>query len=157
MAQCMVMDQRDWETIIEGVGLDAAVQQWEARPKASKTIDKEWRTVVRNLGRTANTRTEPIDGVDGGGAESDEDSESGSAAESDTEEFAQFPESQDVNDGRADTEDVTPWDREMRVKGQDVGETIRRLGSGCRQHHNRTAVCKRAQKSWVAEQLGSLE
>jgi hypothetical protein len=29
MEQCMVMNQRDWETIIEGVGLDAAVQQWE--------------------------------------------------------------------------------------------------------------------------------
>ncbi len=68
----------------------------------------------------------------------------------------QFPESQEVNDGRADAEDATQWDGEMHVEEQEEGETIRRLGSGCRQHHNRTAVCRRA-KSGAAEQLGSLE
>ena len=29
---------------IEGTGMETAAQQWEARPKASKSIDIEWRT-----------------------------------------------------------------------------------------------------------------
>jgi hypothetical protein len=108
------------------------------------------------LEQTANTRIESADGAEGRGAESDADSEVGSADESDTEdEFVQFPESQEVNDGRADAEDATQWDGEMHVEEQEEGETIRRLGSGCRQHHNRTAGCRRAQ-SGVAEQFGSL-
>ena len=42
MAQCMDMEQQDWDLRIEGIGLETAVLQWGARPKASKPIDKEW-------------------------------------------------------------------------------------------------------------------
>ena len=44
MVQCMAMAQQDWDAVIEGIGMDTAAQQWEARPKASKPIDIEWRT-----------------------------------------------------------------------------------------------------------------
>ena len=42
MAQCMDMEQQDWDLRIEGIGVETAVLQWGARPKASKPIDKEW-------------------------------------------------------------------------------------------------------------------
>ena len=41
MAQCMDMEQQDWDLCIEGIGLETAAQQWKARPKAFKPIDKE--------------------------------------------------------------------------------------------------------------------
>jgi hypothetical protein len=41
MAQYMEMEQQEWEVEIEGIGLETAVQQWKARPSASKPIDKE--------------------------------------------------------------------------------------------------------------------
>ena len=44
--QCMAMEQQDWDLNIEEIGLETAVRQWEARPKASLPIDKEWRTMV---------------------------------------------------------------------------------------------------------------
>ena len=44
MAQCMDMERQDWDAVIEGAGLETAVQQWEIRPKASRPIDVEWRT-----------------------------------------------------------------------------------------------------------------
>ena len=46
MAQCMDMEQQDWDLRIEEIGLETALQQWEGRPKASKSIDKKWRTSV---------------------------------------------------------------------------------------------------------------
>ena len=41
MAQCGDMEQKDWDAVLEGAGLATAVQQWEARPRASKPIDVE--------------------------------------------------------------------------------------------------------------------
>jgi hypothetical protein len=43
MVQCMNMSQQDWNEIVEGSGLEKALQQWKVRPKASKPIDMEWR------------------------------------------------------------------------------------------------------------------
>ena len=161
MAQCMDMEQQDWDLRIEGIGLETAVQQWTARPKAFKPIDKEWRTSGgRQPGRKATVKqVEETDGADSGDTESDEersdgDSDVESAAE---DELAQSPDSQEEKEARADKENATPWDREMLVvAGQEEGEAIRQRGSGCRYHHNRPEVHRRAQSS-VAEQVGSLE
>ena len=69
VAQCMEMEQQDWDRI-EEIGLETAMQKWEARPQASKPIDKEWRMAAgRKPGQKASTRTESI----GGRAEYDEE------------------------------------------------------------------------------------
>ena len=113
MAQCMDMEQQDWDLRIEGIGLEAAALRWEeARPKASTPIDKEWRTTgARKPGRTATTASaEQVDGGHSENAIADDDGEDG---ESETEdEFAQFQESQEQTSGRADDdeEDMTPWE-----------------------------------------------
>ena len=65
------------DAVIEGAGLETAVQQWEARPKALRPIDVEWRTkAVRDSGRKDRTSTEAAD-LDG-----DEDKNNGSSSSS---------------------------------------------------------------------------
>ena len=121
MEQCMGMDQQDWDLRIEGVGLETAVQQWEARPKASKPIDQEWRTSVSQKQRRKadSPPAEQLDLADGEGADaeggSDDECETDSAPE---DEFAQLPESQAVTDSRVadeEEEDATPWDADARA------------------------------------------
>ena len=122
MEQCMDMDQQDWDLRIEGVGLETAVQQWEARPKASKPIDQEWRTAVSQKQRRKadSPPAEQLDLADGEGADSDggsdDEVETDSAPE---DEFAQLTESQAVTDSRAadEEEDATPWDADARARG----------------------------------------
>ena len=85
----------------------------------------------------APTLAEPLDGADGGGVESDESMEEESTAESVTEdEFAQFPDTAEEKDGRAEEEETTPWNRDAREAGHDEGETtIRHRGIRCRKNH----------------------
>ena len=144
MEQCMGMDQQDWDLRIEGVGLKTAVQQWEARPKASKPIDQEWRTSVsQKQGRKADSPpAEQLDVADGEGADSDRDSaddcETDSAPE---DEFAQLPESQAATDGRAaeeEEEDATPWDTDARAEAPGEGVPVRRTGARHRNSNGRT-------------------
>ena len=143
MDQCMAMERQDWDLNIEGIGLETAVRQWEARPKASLPIDREWRNMVGNKqGRPpAPTPAEPSDGTDDTGVESGESMEEESTAQSVTEdEFAQFPDTAEEKDGRADEEDATPWDRYAREAGHDEEETkIRHWGVlRCRNNHTNT-------------------
>ena len=71
MAQCMDMAQQDWDLRIEGIGLESAMQQWEARPKATKPIDKEWRTTAGQQDRrnAQTTPAEPTERAGSGAAE----------------------------------------------------------------------------------------
>jgi hypothetical protein len=124
MEQCMGMDQQDWDLRIEGKGLETAVQQWEARPKAAKPIDQEWRSAVsQNQRRKADLPlAEQLDLADGEGADSDGVSDDECEIDSATEdEFVRLTESQAETDGRAadaDEEDATPWDADApRMKG----------------------------------------
>jgi hypothetical protein len=130
MAQCMDMEQQDWDLRIEEIGLETALQQWEGRPKASKSIDKEWRTAVsRKQRQQASTPTvEPIDGVDRKDAEVEEGSNGGSDTDCDTEdELAQFLESQAEMDGGADEgEDATPLDGDAHTADRDEGAPTQR-------------------------------
>ena len=144
MEQCMGMDQQDWDLRIEGVGLETAVQQWEARPKASKPIDQEWRTPVSQKQRRKadSPPAEQLDVADGEGADSDRDSaddcETDSAPE---DEFAQLPESQAATDGRAaeeEEEDATPWDTDARAEAPGEGVTVHRTGAIHRNSNGRT-------------------
>jgi hypothetical protein len=145
MAQCMDMKQQDWDLRIEGIGLETAAQRWEARPKASTPIDKEWRTAgARTPGRTAATASaEQVDGVDSENAIADDDSEFG---ESETEdELAQSQGSQEQTNGRAnyDEEDMTPWEGAKCTKDRNEEATTRRPGARHRNGHisaNRNAV-----------------
>ena len=137
MAQCMDMEQQDWDLRIEGIGLETAAQRWEARPKASTPIEKEWRTAgTRKPGRTAATAlVEQIDGVDSENAIADDNGEDG---ESETEdEFAQFQESQEQTSGRADDyeEDMTQWEGAKCKKDRDEEATTRRTGARHRNGH----------------------
>ena len=137
----MEMEQQDWDRGIEETGLETAVREWETRPTASKAIDTKWRTAaVRTMGRWATRWVEAIDGADGGGVESDEGSDDGSLIDSASEdEFAQSTESQEERNGRADAEDTTPWDRDMRAEGRDVGVTLQGLGARRRNNHVRAS------------------
>ena len=156
----MAMERQDWDLNIEGIGLETAVRQWEARPKASLPIDKEWRTMVgQKQGRPpAPTPAEPSDGADGKGAESDESMEEESTAESATEdEFAQFPDTAEEKDGRADEEDATPWDRYASEADQDAEETtMRHRGVRGRNNHTSGNNGLRARRG-VADQFSVLE
>ena len=93
MAQCMDMERQDWDLHIEGIGLETAVQQWGARPKASKPIDKEWRTTVERTPERV-PAPPPDEQMDGASAED------GSTADEDMEdEFAQVLETPEEKDG----------------------------------------------------------
>ena len=96
MAQCMDMERQDWDLHIEGIGLETAVQQWGARPKASKPIDKEWRTTVERTPERV-PAPPPDEQMDGASAEASDD---GSTADEDMEdEFAQVLETPEEKDG----------------------------------------------------------
>jgi len=89
MAQCMDMERQDWDAVIEGAGLETAVQQWEIRPKASRPIDVEWRTkAVRDSGRKKRTSTEAAD-LD---RNEDNNNESSASSAADSEEEDEFAE-----------------------------------------------------------------
>ena len=145
MAQCMDMARQDWDLRIEGIGLETAAQRWEARPKASTPIDKEWRTAgAWKRGRMATTASaEQVDGGNSENAVADDDGEDG---ESETEdEFAQSQESQEQTSGRAndDEEDMTPWEGAKCKKDRDEEATTRRTGARHRNGHmsvNRNTV-----------------
>eukprot|EP01036_Dinobryon_divergens_P023426 gene23426-31771_t len=137
MAQCMDMEQQEWDLRIEGVGLEAAVQQWKTRPNASKPIDREWRTPV---GRGTGGKTSIVGASDtayeanSGDEDSDEDNNEESDAESVTEdECTQFPDSQEEKDARADKE--TPWDEVVHAEeGQGPSAHVR-VGTRSRHSH----------------------
>ena len=153
MAQCMDMEQQEWDLRIEGIG---SAQRWEARPKASTPIDKEWRTAgARKLGRTAaTTSVEQIDGANSENAVADDDGEDG---ESETEdEFAQSQESQEQTNGRADddAENMTPWEGDKCTKGRDEEATTRRTGARHRNGHM-SAYSNTEDRAAVTEQRGS--
>ena len=153
MAQCMDMGQQDWDLRIEGIGLETAAQRWEARPKASTPIDKEWRTAgARKPGQTAATASaEQVDGVGSENAVADDDSEDG---ESETEdEFAQFQESQEHTSGRADedAEDMTPWEGAEGTKDRDKEATTRRTGARHRNGHMSSADSNKEDRTAMME------
>ena len=109
MVHCMDMGKHDWDVCIEGIGLETAMQQWEARPQASKPIDKEWRTAAGGKLRRKVTTTpaELMDRADSSEAELDDYSGVSSEADEDTEdEFAEFPRSQEETDGWAVDEET---------------------------------------------------
>ena len=93
MEQCMAMEQHEWNMVIKGIGLETAVQQWEARTKASKSSDVKWRSkAARGPGQKA---LMPTDGKDAAATDSAEESENESDTENDPgDDFAQFPPSQ---------------------------------------------------------------
>jgi hypothetical protein len=122
----MDMAKQDWDLRIEGSGLELAMQQWEARPKASKPIDKEWRTRVgQGLGQKASTvsAAEPVNDANGGETDPDEDNDEESAAESEKEdEFAQLPMSQEE-------EDAMPWDEAVHEEEKQDSSAHVHVGS----------------------------
>ena len=123
MVQCMTMAQKDWEYIIEGTGMETAAQQWEARPKASKPIDIEWRAKLkRGLGqREARTPHEAAAEEDQADMNAEEESDRSSTSESALEDEAvQFQQGQEGTEYAAATEDLTPWDEDT---GTDVMDT----------------------------------
>ena len=90
--------------------------------------------------------------------ESDESMEEESTAESATEnEFAQFPDTAEEKDGRAEEEETTPWDRDAREADHDEGETtIRHRSIRCRKNHTSGNFGLRARRGMV-DQFSFLE
>ena len=137
MVHCMDMRQQDWEVIIEGVGLESACQKWEARPKAARPIDVEWRNkTAQKPTRKAST----IDGAAIGAAiASEEDMDDSSNSDEDTEdEFSQFPDSQIETFEAAATEseeDAKAWDETVDAEeGQNSSAHVS-VGSRSRNNH----------------------
>ncbi len=136
MTQCMDMKQQDWDAVIEGVGMETALQRWEARPKATRPIDVEWRTkAVRGSGQKARTPTAAAAEEDAANMDTDDDIDgASSAAESASEdEFAQLTEIREEKDDEPERKDLTPWEEDGNVEDQDT--TGRRLGP--RSRYNR--------------------
>ena len=123
MVPCMTMAQQDWEYIIEGTGMETAAQQWEARPKALKPIDIEWRAKLkRGLGqRKAQTLHEAAAEEDQADTNAEEDSDGSSTSQSTLEDEAvQVQLSQEGTEYAAGTEDLTPWDEDTGTDGMDT-------------------------------------
>jgi hypothetical protein len=101
--------QRDWENIIEGIGLENVVQQWEAHPTASKAI--EWRTkAVQGPGRRTRAPADAAEEGDEAEVDADEDNDRLIDPESEPkDDFALFHESHQENNTGTE-EDLTPWD-----------------------------------------------
>jgi hypothetical protein len=127
MLQCMTMAQKDWDSIIEGTGMETAAQQWEARPKASKPIDIEWRTKPgKTQGRRKDMNAEE---------DSDESSAPESASENEAVQSHLMHEGNQVVEVR---EDFTPWDDAGTEEDMDTRASAGyRLGARSHGNHVR--------------------
>ena len=140
MVQCMAMTEKDWYSVIEGTGMETADQRWEARPKASKPIDIEWRT--RPEHGPGRQKTHTLLAVTAGEDEADinaaEDSDESSDSESvPTDEVEQSPIRQEGNDVVAVREDGTPWDEDTGTGARDVRADEHRHGTRSHGNHVR--------------------
>ena len=95
MEQCLQLEQREWDAIVEGTGLESAMRQWEDRPKARKAIDVDWRGKKTPRSKkqrsSANRLDEQQTELDMLVVETDEDVDVNSDTESETDdEFAHF-------------------------------------------------------------------
>jgi hypothetical protein len=132
MVQCRAMAQQEWDAVIEGTGMETADQRWEARPKASKPIDIEWRIRPEHGPgrRNAHTPLEATVGEDEADIGTAEDSDESSDSESvPTDEVEQSPVRQERNDGVAVKEEVILWDEDTGTGARDVRTDEHRHGT----------------------------
>ena len=121
------------DAVIEGAGLETAVQQWEARPKALRPIDVEWRTkAVRDSGRKDRTSTEAAD-LDGDEDKNNGSSSSSSADNEEEDEVAEVTTMEEEKGDAAERVDVTPWDEYKSAEDQNTTE--RQTEPRCRRSH----------------------
>ena len=103
MQQCMDTTKRDWATMIEETGMDAAVHNWEKRARTAKAIDVDWRAagrqpVKRKAARSAEAvAVAAVEDMDSDGR-GREDAESASEGGVDEDEFAHISDSQDADE-----------------------------------------------------------
>ena len=132
MQLCMDTAKRDWATLIEETGMDAAVCNWEKRPRAAKPIDTDWKTAGRkpvkrkatNVGEVV--AVSAVENMDSDG-EGRNDEESASERSEDEEEFIHIQEGQEV-------------------EADEEGEQLRRLphdGTDLRMEQRRNTTTKR--------------
>ena len=143
MVQCMAMAEQDWDAVIEGTGMETAARQWEARQKASKPIDVEWRTRPEHGPGRRKTHTLPgaTAGEDEADIDAEEDSDESCASESEpTDEVEQSPKRKEGNDAVAVREDGAPWDEDARTGAMDVRADEYRQGTRSHGNHVRGTV-----------------
>ena len=96
--QCMDSAKREWAEVIEETGMNAAVHNWEERPKSARAIDVDWRAAGRKrVKRTVMNGAEPVavvamESMDYDEERGDED-ESGSEGSEGNDEFVHIQES----------------------------------------------------------------
>ena len=120
MEQCMDTAKKEWTILIEEAGMDAAVHNWQERPKVARAIDVDWRlagrrSVKRKVNNVAGTVT--VAAVVGNsypddGEERDEQ-ESASEGSDDDDEFVHIHESQEEGAGEEEEQ------LRLRLKPQD--------------------------------------
>jgi hypothetical protein len=101
--QCMDTAKRDWATLIEETGMDAAVCNWKKRARAAIMIDTDWKTVGRKPVKrkaTTNVGEAVASGVGSGEygfrREGRNDEESASEGSEDEDEFIHIQEGQEA-------------------------------------------------------------
>ena len=136
MEQCINMAQQEWDTVIEGAGIEAARQRWEVRPKASKPIDVDWRnSAVLGSGQKKRTSTKAAAGAHEIDGDREEDSERSSTLETESED--EFAQSHDGNHAEnvewAEMENLASRNRDW--EGEKAAPPLQRQGS--RRHNCR--------------------
>ena len=128
MEQCINMAQQEWDTVIEGAGIEAARQRWEVRPKASKPIDVDWRnSAVLGSGQKKRTSTKAAAGAHEADGVMEEDSEGSTTSETEAEdEFAQWHDGNHAENVEwAELENRAPknrdWEDIININGQRMG------------------------------------
>ena len=102
MQQCMETTKRDWATMIEETGMDAAVHEWEKRVRTAKAIDVDWRAagrrpVKRKAASAEAVAVAAVEDMDSDGR-GREDAESASEGGVDEDEFAHILDSQEADE-----------------------------------------------------------
>ncbi len=99
MQQCIDTAKRDWATLVKETGMDAAVCNWEKRPRAAKPIDTDWKTAGRTPVKRKATKVGEVVAVSvvenlNSDGEGRNDEESASERSEDEEEFIHIQEVQ---------------------------------------------------------------
>ena len=111
--QCMDSAKREWAEMIEEAGMNAAVHNWEKRPKSARAIDVDWRAAGRKIvKRTVMNGAEPVAVVAmERSMDYDEErgsDESGSEGSEDNDEFVHIQESQEAGVDKGE-EQLRQW------------------------------------------------
>lgn len=124
----MELEKHAWDIIIEGVGMEAALQRWQGRPKTSRPIDVDWR--IKKPREHQQSKPGHEHSVDTTTVYSDEENnEGGQSSNSEEgateEEFAQdLSEDHETRDEAA--EDTVPWDENSDVNDREEVITQRK-------------------------------